>query len=417
MDIIKELEWRGLVNDITDRDKLAEILKKPAKLYVGVDPTADSMHIGHLLPIIVLRRFQLAGHIPVALMGGGTGQIGDPSGRSSERQLLSIETINANVESIKGQASHILDFKCDNKALVLNNSEWLDNLSMLAFLRDYGKHFNLNYMLAKDSVASRIENGLSFTEFSYQILQSIDWLKMYKNSNVQIQLGGSDQWGNITAGLELIRKTEPNAVCAGITLPLITKSDGTKFGKTASGAIWLDSKKTTPYELYQFFLNTSDKDVIHYLKVFTFLTEADINEIEKELIANPHERLAQKTLAKEMTCLIHSEKDYEDALIISSALFSGNIDQLNYEQIKDSFKGVPEKTLNVSEINIVEMLVETGICSSKREAREFVNNKSITINGVRIEDVSFIVNKENAYNKEVSIVRKGKKNYFRVTFQ
>lgn len=416
MDILKELEWRGLIHSITDEDKLKEILDKKVKVYVGVDPTADSMHIGHLLPIVMLRRFQIAGHTPVPLMGGGTGQIGDPSGRSSERQLLSLETIEANVAAIKKQVEKILDLDADNPPLFLNNNDWGSKISMFEFLRDYGKYFNINYMLAKDIVASRLDTGISFTEFSYSILQSLDWLKMYEQYGVNMQMGGSDQWGNITAGLELLRKKHPESVCAGLTIPLITKSDGTKFGKTAGGAIWLDPKKTTPYEFYQFFLNTADADVINYLKVFTFLSQEEIIEIEEELNKNPHERLAQKTLAREVTTMVHSQEDYENALTISQALFSGDIKNLNIEDIKSSFKGVPESTVTNEEMNIVDFLIETQVCKSKREAREFVSGNSITINGDRITDLEFVVKKEDAFNNEITIVRRGKKNYYKIKY-
>ncbi|MEG0364959.1 MAG: tyrosine--tRNA ligase, partial [Erysipelotrichales bacterium] len=414
---LEELEWRGLIHSITDEDKLKMMLTKPTKLYVGVDPTADSMHIGHLLPIIMLRRFQQAGHIPVPLMGGGTGQIGDPSGRNSERTLLDIETINSNVESIKKQVKKILDLDADNAPIFLNNNDWGSQIGMFEFLRDYGKYFNINYMLAKDIVASRLDTGISFTEFSYSILQSIDWLKMYENHNVTLQIGGSDQWGNITAGLELIRKKHPEAICAGLTMPLITKADGTKFGKTAGGAIWLDPKKTTPYEFYQFFLNTADADVINYLKVFTFLSKEEISAIEEDMKENAHQRLAQKTLAKEMTIMVHSLEDYENALKISKALFSGDIKELDIEDIKGSFKGVPTFEMEDSELNVVDFLVNTTICKSKREAREFVSGNSITINGDKITDLEFIVKKSDAFNNEITIVRRGKKNYFRVNFK
>ena len=417
MNIIDELEWRGLIHDITDREKLNKMAKGQIKVYLGIDPTADSLHIGHLLPVIMLKRFQDFGHIPVSLAGDGTGRIGDPSGRSSERKLLSVQTINSNAKKIRKQVEKILDTDVQNPPLFLNNAAWGTKISMFEFLRDYGKFFNINYMLAKDSIASRLDSGLSFTEFSYTILQAIDWLIMYEQYGVTMQIGGSDQWGNFTSGLDLIRKKHPKANCAGLTMPLITKSDGSKFGKTAAGAVWLDPEKTSPYEFYQFFLNTADADVINYLKVFTFFTKEEIEKLEKAVNEQPHERLAQKELARAVTTIVHSEKEYKRALKISEALFSGDIRKLKIKDIRDSFKGVPESIIKEDKIDIVNFLVVTEICKSKREAREFVSGGSITINGDRITDLEFIVDKNVAFNKEVTIVRRGKKNYFKVIFQ
>jgi len=414
-DILNELSWRGLINQVTDQEKLEEILKQPAKLYVGVDPTADSMHVGHLLPILILKRFMAYGHTPVVLAGGGTGQIGDPSGRSSERVLLSPEQIQHNADKLIIQFKKILDVKeGEDKVIIKNNNDWLSDISIIEFLRDYGKHFSVNTMLAKEVVASRLETGISYTEFTYQILQSLDWLKMYEEDNVAIQLGGSDQWGNITAGTDLIRKKHPESVVAGITMPLIVKSDGTKFGKSAGGAIWLDKEKTSPYQMYQFFINSADNDVIHYLKVFTFLSKEEIDQLEKDLQENPHLRNAQKALAKEMVCMVHSEEDYNKAVEISQALFSGDISNLDIETIKASFEGVPSSSMAIDSLNIVDFLVDNQICKSKREAREFISNNSISINGNKVNDLEFTVKKEDAFNKEITIVRRGKKNYYKV---
>lgn len=415
MNIIEELEWRGLINDITNKELLDEMIKNPIKLYCGVDPTADSMHIGHLLPIIVLKRFYQHNHIPIPLMGGATGQIGDPSGRNSERSLLDNEQIKYNVQCIYNQVAKILDVE-NNQLVIANNLEWTQNLSVLDFLRDYGKHFNINTMLAKDTVSSRLETGISFTEFSYSILQSLDWLKLYENYGVTMQIGGSDQWGNITAGLDLLRKKHPESKCVGLTIPLVTKSDGTKFGKSVSGAIWLDPKKTSPYEFYQFLLNTADSDVIQYLKYFTFLTKEEILAIEEDLKNNPHLRLAQKTLAKELTTMVHSIEEYEKAILVSEALFSGNIKDLDIEIIKNSFDGVLTSTLDNDQYNIVDFLVESKVCSSKREAREFVGNNSIMINGVKINDLEYVVDKCDCFDQQFAIIRRGKKNYFKVVF-
>lgn len=417
MNFLEEMEWRGLINSISDQEKLEHLLETGINVYLGIDPTADSMHIGHLLPVVMLRRFQLAGYTPVPLMGVGTGRIGDPSGRSSERTLLDIETLRYNANQIKGQVTKVLDMDATNPPLFLNNDDWCNQISMFEFLRDYGKHFTVNYMLAKDTIASRLESGISFTEFSYTILQALDWLNMYQEHGVNMQIGGADQWGNLVSGLDLIRKKEPEAICVGWTIPLLTKADGTKFGKTASGAVWLDPKRTSPYEFYQFFLNSADADVINYLKKFTFLTKEKIEELETSIIEKPEERLAQKALAKEVTIMVHSQEAYERALEISQALFSGDIKSLDYNAIKDSFKDVPEAQVSEDEMNVVEFLVATKICKSKREAREFVSNNSITINGELVNDLEAIIKKEAAFNNELTIVRRGKKNYFKVIHQ
>lgn len=416
MKFLEEMQWRGLIHTISDYEKLDKILESGIKVYLGIDPTADSMHIGHLLPVVMLRRFQMAGHTPVPLMGAGTGRIGDPSGRSNERVLLDIEVIRDNAEKIKAQVTNIMDLNAKNKPLFLNNDDWGAKITMFEFLRDYGKYFTINYMLAKDSIASRLESGLSFTEFSYTIIQALDWLIMNEEHGVNMQIGGADQWGNITSGLDLIRKKRPEETCVGWTIPLLTKADGTKFGKTASGAIWLDPKRTSPYEFYQFFLNSADADVIKYLKVFTFLNKEEIEALEESLKNEPEKRLAQKALAKEVTIMVHSEEAYNRAVEISNALFSGDIKSLNYDEIKDSFRDVPSVEVNDNEINIVDFLSDTKICSSKREAREFVNTNAIRINGYVINSLDYLVKKEDAFNNELSIVRRGKKNYFKVIF-
>lgn len=416
MKFLEEMQWRGLIHTISDYEKLDKILESGIKVYLGIDPTADSMHIGHLLPVVMLRRFQMAGHTPVPLMGAGTGRIGDPSGRSNERVLLDIEVIRDNAEKIKAQVTNIMDLNAKNKPLFLNNDDWGAKITMFEFLRDYGKYFTINYMLAKDSIASRLESGLSFTEFSYTIIQALDWLIMNEEHGVNMQIGGADQWGNITSGLDLIRKKRPEESCVGWTIPLLTKADGTKFGKTASGAIWLDPKRTSPYEFYQFFLNSADADVIKYLKVFTFLNKEEIEALEESLKNEPEKRLAQKALAKEVTIMVHSEEAYNRAVEISNALFSGDIKSLNYDEIKDSFRDVPSVEVNDNEINIVDFLADTKICSSKREAREFVNTNAIRINGYVINSLDYLVKKEDAFNNELSIVRRGKKNYFKVIF-
>lgn len=413
---IEELRWRGLIYDITDEEKLESLLDEGLKVYNGFDPTADSLHVGNLVPLTLLRRFQLANQKVFALVGGGTGQIGDPSGRKDERSLLDLEKVKYNTEQISKQISRVLTNEA-NPVVLVDNAEWGNKITMFEFLRDYGKYFNISYMLAKESVSSRLEAGLSYTEFSYLIIQALDWLHLYTKYGVNMQTGGSDQWGNITSGLELIRKKTQENNCVGLTVPLITKSDGSKFGKSVGGAIWLDATKTSPYEFYQFFLNTPDDDIIKLLKVFSFKTREEIENIEKEFLANPHQRLAQKELAKEMCILIHGEKEYELAIKASEALFSGNIKDLDINMINTLFSGVPTSEVNSDSMNIIDFLVESKICKSKREAREFVGNGAILVNGEKITDENYLVNKDDAFNKESSIIRKGKKKYFKVNFK
>jgi len=413
-EFLKELQWRGLINDCTDLEALDALMEEgKITLYCGFDPTADSLHIGSLLPILMLKRFQEAGHRPLALVGGATGLIGDPTGRSVERQVNSDETIVHWSESIKKQLSQFLDFGTEFKsAELVNNYDWTANVSMIEFLRDWGKHFNLNYMLAKESVCSRLEHGMTFTEFAYSILQGMDFKHLYETKKCVLQIGGSDQWGNITSGLEAIRKTlghEEKAV--GLTMPLVTKSDGTKFGKTAGGAIWLDRSKTTPYEMYQFLINTADEDAIKFLKFFTFLSKEEIESIGEAFNAAPHERLAQKILAKEVVTIAHGKAAYEQALKITAALFKGDIKNLTPEEIEVGFKDVPSFELADS-LNLVDALVTTKVASSKREAREFINNNSIAINGDKIKDLEYMVSKENALAGSFTVIRRGKKKYF-----
>ncbi len=411
MDFLEELEWRGLIKDTTDAKILKELLDKKATLYCGFDPTAPSLHIGHLVPVIMLSRFQKAGHRIVALVGGGTGLIGDPSGRSSARQLLTLENALENAEGIKSQLSRFLDFSDTKKTVLINNYEWLKDINVITFLRDYGRHFPVNYMLAKDTVASRLENGISFTEFSYMIIQSIDFYNLYKRENCRIQLGGSDQWGNITSGVELIRRITGDTETVGITMPLITKSDGTKFGKSAGGALWLDKEKTSPYAIYQYFLNSADADVIHYLKVFTFLTKEEIYELEQEVRENPQNRVAQKRLAYELVKTIHGVAAADEAVKMSQVLFSGKISELSAEQLLVCLNGVPSIDL-ADDKPLIDVLVEITAASSKREAREFVKNGSVVINGEKQTNGEFILNKENAIDGKVIVIRRGKKNYY-----
>ncbi|PAH25203.1 tyrosine--tRNA ligase, partial [Staphylococcus aureus] len=369
--LIEDLKWRGLIYQQTDEQGIEDLLnKEQVTLYCGADPTADSLHIGHLLPFLTLRRFQEHGHRPIVLIGGGTGMIGDPSGKSEERVLQTEEQVDKNIEGISKQMHNIFEFGTDHGAVLVNNRDWLGQISLISFLRDYGKHVGVNYMLGKDSIQSRLEHGISYTEFTYTILQAIDFGHLNRELNCKIQVGGSDQWGNITSGIELMRRMYGQTDAYGLTIPLVTKSDGKKFGKSESGAVWLDAEKTSPYEFYQFWINQSDEDVIKFLKYFTFLGKEEIDRLEQSKNEAPHLREAQKTLAEEVTKFIHGEDALNDAIRISQALFSGDLKSLSAKELKDGFKDVPQVTLSNDTTNIVEVLIETGISPSKRQARE-----------------------------------------------
>lgn len=418
MNIIDDLTWRGAINQMTDEEGLRQLTQEKAvSLYCGVDPTGDSMHIGHLIPFMILRRFQLAGHRPVIVIGGATGSIGDPSGRTSERVLQTKEQVQHNVEKLTAQMKRLfLTSQEDQEAVrLVNNYDWTKELSLLDFLRDYGKHFNLNTMLAKDVVASRLEVGISFTEFSYQILQSIDFLQLFRKEDVQVQIGGADQWGNITAGLELIRKVEgAEARAYGLTIPLMLKSDGTKFGKSAGGAVWLDPEKTTPYEFYQFWLNQDDRDVIKYIKYFTFLEKEEIEALETAVQEEPHKRQAQKRLAEEVTRFVHGEAALQDALKITNALFTGDVQQLNADEIEQGFKNMPTFESEKVEQNLATWLVDLGIETSRRQSREDIQNGAISINGEKITDLEHVWTPEQSFEGRFVLIRRGKKKYFLV---
>ncbi|UOQ46134.1 tyrosine--tRNA ligase [Halobacillus salinarum] len=421
MDLVQELKQRGLINQVTDEEGLEKHLAdQQVTLYCGFDPTADSLHIGHLLPILMLKRFQKAGHRPIALVGGGTGMIGDPSGRSEERQLNSLEIVQKYSDKIKAQLAKILNFdEGTNAAVARNNYEWLSQMTVIDFLRDTGKHFGINYMLAKDSVESRIEKGISYTEFSYMILQSLDFQKLYEKENCTLQIGGSDQWGNITAGLELLRRSaagEGEVEAFGMTMPLVTKADGSKFGKTADGAVWLDKEKTTPYEFYQFWINADDRDVISFLKYFTFMDFEEIEDLEKEVDAHPEKRVAQRRLAEEMTKLVHDEEALAQAQRISKALFSGDIKDLTGKEIEQGFKDVPAYSSSEKEPLLLELLVQASISSSKRQAREDISNGAIYINGERIQDLKYVISEKDRIEDMFTIIRRGKKKYFLIKF-
>ncbi|HEH5587503.1 TPA: tyrosine--tRNA ligase [Staphylococcus aureus] len=416
--LIEDLKWRGLIYQQTDEQGIEDLLnKEQVTLYCGADPTADSLHIGHLLPFLTLRRFQEHGHRPIVLIGGGTGMIGDPSGKSEERVLQTEEQVDKNIEGISKQMHNIFEFGTDHGAVLVNNRDWLGQISLISFLRDYGKHVGVNYMLGKDSILSRLEHGISYTEFTYTILQAIDFGHLNRELNCKIQVGGSDQWGNITSGIELMRRMYGQTDAYGLTIPLVTKSDGKKFGKSESGAVWLDAEKTSPYEFYQFWINQSDEDVIKFLKYFTFLGKEEIDRLEQSKNEAPHLREAQKTLAEEVTKFIHGEDALNDAIRISQALFSGDLKSLSAKELKDGFKDVPQVTLSNDTTNIVEVLIETGISPSKRQAREDVNNGAIYINGERQQDVNYALAPEDKIDGEFTIIRRGKKKYFMVNYQ
>lgn len=414
--LLEELKYRDLVYQQTDEEGIKKLLEtESVSIYCGTDPTGDSLHVGHLLPFLTLKRFAKYGHKPVVLVGGGTGIIGDPSGRSEERQLQSLKTIAENAKKLENQLRNI--FRGDENIEFVNNGDWLGKMSMIEFLRDYGKLINVNYMLAKDSVSSRLENGLSFTEFSYTLLQGIDYAYLNEHHGVKMQLGGSDQWGNITTGLEIMRKLRGDVEAYGFTIPLMLKSDGTKFGKSTGGAVWLDPEKTTPYEFYQFWFNTADNDTISAIKKFTFLEKEEIEKLEESLAKEPHLRLAQKALAEELVKIVHGEAALESALNITKALFSGNIKELTLDELKVAVKGMPKAQLPKDDINIVDFLVESGVVTSKRQAREDVNNGAISINGDKVTDLAFTIDNSSRLEDSFTVVRRGKKNYKLVEYK
>jgi tyrosyl-tRNA synthetase len=419
MDLLKDLEWRGIIYQQTDEEGIRDTLsKEKISLYCGIDPTADSMHIGHLLPFLTLRRFQNAGHRPIVLVGGATGLIGDPSGKSEERKLQTLEQVQLNVEGLRKQLEQIFKVEGENGSLMVNNYDWAGSMDIVTFLRDFGKNVGVNYMLAKDTIASRLETGISFTEFTYTILQAMDFFHLYEKHDCKLQIGGSDQWGNITTGLELIRKMSSEGSKAyGLTIPLVTKADGTKFGKSESGTVWLDPEKTSPYEFYQFWINTADADVIKYLKYFTFLGKEEIEVLEKSVQDEPHLRQAQKTLAEEMTRFIHGEESLQQAIKISAALFSGDVKNLSADEIKQGFKDVPSFTVEgEEELGLVDLLVAAKISPSKRQAREDVSNGAVSLNGDRVTDTAYILGEVDKIEGQFTIIRRGKKKYFMIKY-
>jgi tyrosyl-tRNA synthetase len=421
MNLIQELSWRGLLQDMMPGTE--ELLEKEKVTgYVGFDPTADSLHIGNLVPIILLIHLQKAGHQPIALVGGATGMVGDPSGKSQERNLLDGKTLDYNISCVKKQLEKFLDFNTKNKpALMLNNYDWFKNFSFLDFIRDVGKHITVNYMMSKDSVKNRLENGMSFTEFTYQLVQGYDFLYLYENNGCKLQMGGSDQWGNIVTGTELIRRKVGGEAFA-FTAPLIKKADGGKFGKTEKGNIWLDAKKTSPYQFYQFWLNASDEDAKKYIRVFTFLPKEQIESLENEHQQAPHLRVIQKELAKQITTMVHSKEEYEAAVEASEILFgkstSESLKKLTEQQFLDVFEGVPMITISKAEfgdgINIVDLLsAKTGFLASNGEARRSLKENAISINKERVSE-DYVVKTMDLINKQYLLLQKGKKNYFLV---
>ena len=419
MTIIEELQWRGLYADCTDLDALTKRLAAgPITLYCGFDPTADSLHVGNLVPLLALRRFQLAGHHPIALAGGATGMVGDPSGKSDERNLQTPEQVAHNIASIREQLSRFLDFKAPaNPARLVDNSTWTAPLSFLEFLRDVGKHFSVNVMMAKDSVRNRLEgdSGISYTEFSYQLLQANDFHHLRTAMNCELQVGATDQWGNITAGTDLIRKKSGGSLNAwGLVFPLLTKSDGTKYGKTASGAVWLDAKRTSPYRFYQFFVNADDADVGKLLRVLTFLSQDEITALEAELKSNPGARSAQKALARELTTLVHGADALAAALKASEILFGGSLDGVTETLFNDVVGEVPTKELPAAALGgglaVTELLVQAGLCPSKGQARKDVEGGGIYVNNVRVADAArSVTSADLLFGKYV--LRKGKRTY------
>ena len=416
--LVQELRWRGMIHDIMPGTE-EHLSKEITTAYVGIDPTADSLHIGHLVSIMLLKHLQMAGHKPLALVGGATGMIGDPSFKAAERKLLTPEEVQHNVECIRQQLSRFLDFDNPvNGAEIVNNYDWMKDYLFLDFIRDVGKHITVNYMMTKDSVKKRLETGLSFTEFSYQLLQAFDFLTLYRTKGCRLQMGGSDQWGNITTGTELIRRMEGGEAFA-LTCPLITKADGTKFGKTEGGNVWLDASKTSPYKFYQFWLNCSDVDTARYIRIFTLFSREEVEELERQHAEAPEPRILQRALAKDITCRVHSEQDYETAVAASELLFGkGTTEQLNSldrDTLLSVFDGVPQYTVSRSTldagVSLIDLAAEVGMFASKGEIRRELKQNSISVNKIKVgEDCRLAA--DNILSCGSILVQKGKKNYY-----
>lgn len=403
MTLYEELKWRGLIQDISSPDLIDKLNNGGLTFYIGTDPTADSMHIGHYSSFLISKRLAKAGHHPILLVGGATGLIGDPK-PTAERPMISKEAVEHNFKGLKKQAEEIFGFE------VVNNYDWTKDINVIDFLRDYGKYFNINYMLAKDKVKSRLENGITYAEFSYMILQALDFMHLYEERGCTLQVAGSDQWGNITAGIELVRKKLDKEIY-GMVMPLVTDSNGVKFGKTEGNALWLDKNKTSSYELYQYLINLEDSMIIEYLKKLTFLSKEEIEEIEKRHNENPGLREAHKILAREVITDIHGKEEYEKALKLSQVLFSGDIKELTSKEIEEVFKGVPTYETEPGK-TLIDVLVESHAASSKREAREFINNGAISINGDVVKDENCLIDNSKAIDDKYIAIRRGKKKYY-----
>ena len=403
MTLFEELKWRGLIKDISSPELEEKLNNGGLTFYIGTDPTADSLHIGHLSSFLISKRLKEAGHNPILLIGGATGRIGDPR-PTTEREMKTIEEVEHNIKCLTKQVKDLFGFE------IVNNYDWSKDINFIDFLRDYGKFFNVNYMLDKDIIRRRLETGITYTEFSYMIMQAMDFLILYKEKNCTMQVAGSDQWGNITAGIDLIRK-KLGKEAYGFTMPLVTTKDGTKFGKSEGNALWLDKNKTSPYTMYQYLLNAEDEKVIDYLKVFTFLSKEEIDRLELEVKNNPHLREAQKTLAKEVIIFLHGEEEYKKAVKLTESLFNNKFDDLELSDIEDIFKNEKIREVETNK-NIVDLLIDMGVSSSKREAREFINGNAISINGNKINDLDLIIDDNYFLHNTYIIVKRGKKNYY-----
>lgn len=405
MKLFDELKWRGLINDMTSPELEAKLNEGGLTFYIGTDPTGESLHIGHLSSLLMAKRLKEHGHHPIMLVGGATGFIGDPKA-TGERSMLTKERLQHNYDCLRKQIDAIFGFE------MVNNLDWTKDITVIDFLRDYGKHFNINYMINKDTVKRRLDSSISYTEFSYMILQALDFLHLYETHNCTLQLGGQDQWGNITSGLELIRKKHGADVeCYGLTMPLITKADGTKFGKSESGTVWLDRNMTSPYAMYQFLVNSEDEKVIDYLKRLTFLDKETIDDLEAKVKSEPHKREAQKALAREVVLFLHGDAELNKALKITDAFFKGNILELSEDEAADAFNNF-EKIELPDALSLLELMIQAKIASSKREAREWIAQGSIQVNGIKVQDGEFIVTKANALADSCTLIKRGKRNYY-----
>ncbi len=415
VNIYEDLVYRGLIKDFSNEDRIKEMLNSKQVIYCGFDPSASSMHMGNFVMVMTLMRLQRAGHKIIGVVGGGTGMIGDPGGRDSERQLLNRKQADKNTLALRKQLAKYLDLEDTKNGEIINNEDWLGNFKLIDFLRDVGKHFTINYMLAKESVSRRLETGISYTEFSYMLLQAYDFLYLHEKKGVTMQIGGSDQWGNLTAGLDLIRKVKgPDANVEVMTAHLLTNSDGKKFGKSVDGALFIDKDLFSPYRLYQYFINVSDEDAAKLLKALTFLTKDEIETLLEEHSKDPGKRLAQYKLASEVVTIVHNGTHLERAIKMSEALFSGDVSELEKEEIIELFGDVTIKIAEKSKLE--DVLIEVGAASSKREAREFLRNNSILLNGKRVNDGEALLTKKDALHHKFLIIRRGKKRYFVATF-